>query len=79
MSKYKDGIPCGHLGCVNHVTHPCEECGRIGGENPLPDIDYHELLRKYGPEGCYMIADELKRIANEDMQEGIRQSLEMII
>uniref|UniRef100_A0A6M3IJP5 Uncharacterized protein n=1 Tax=viral metagenome TaxID=1070528 RepID=A0A6M3IJP5_9ZZZZ len=20
--------PCKHPGCVNHITHPCEECGR---------------------------------------------------
>jgi hypothetical protein len=27
----KDGEPCDHYGCFNHVTHPCEVCGRIGG------------------------------------------------
>jgi len=26
-----DGKPCGHPGCLNHVTHPCERCGRIAG------------------------------------------------
>lgn len=25
---YKDGQPCG-LGCDSHVSHPCENCGRI--------------------------------------------------
>lgn len=25
------GEPCKHIGCMNHVTHPCEHCGRIGG------------------------------------------------
>ena len=25
---------CTHPGCANHVTHPCEECGRIAGEVP---------------------------------------------
>lgn len=29
--KYKDGEPCSHRGCLNHITHPCENCGRIGG------------------------------------------------
>lgn len=24
----KDGEPCDHNGCCNHVTHPCEICGR---------------------------------------------------
>jgi hypothetical protein len=27
----EDGKPCGHPGCLNHVSHPCEGCGRIGG------------------------------------------------
>jgi len=25
------GIPCNHPGCLNHVTHPCEGCGRVAG------------------------------------------------
>ena len=29
--ELKDGEPCSHRGCLNHVTHPCEGCGRIGG------------------------------------------------
>lgn len=27
----KDGEPCEHRGCLSHVTHPCEGCGRTGG------------------------------------------------
>jgi hypothetical protein len=27
----KDREPCNHPGCLNHTTHPCEGCGRIGG------------------------------------------------
>lgn len=23
--------PCGHRGCLSHVSHPCEGCGRIAG------------------------------------------------
>lgn len=29
----KDGEPCGHPGCLHHVKHPCEGCGRIAGRN----------------------------------------------
>ena len=29
--ELKDGIPCGHPGCLHHVSHPCEGCGRITG------------------------------------------------
>lgn len=25
---FKDGEPCKHPGCKNHVSHPCEGCGR---------------------------------------------------
>lgn len=32
-TKYKDGQPCEHTGCLNHVSHPCEGCGRIAGES----------------------------------------------
>lgn len=24
--------PCSHPSCYSHVTHPCEGCGRIGGQ-----------------------------------------------
>lgn len=27
----KDGEPCSHKGCLHHITHPCESCGRIAG------------------------------------------------
>ena len=30
--KYRDGEPCKHRGCLNHVTHSCEGCGRIAGK-----------------------------------------------
>ena len=26
-----DGEPCGHSGCMSHVSHPCEGCGRVNG------------------------------------------------
>ena len=30
---YEDGRPCKHPGCLSHISHPCEVCGRIGGLN----------------------------------------------
>jgi hypothetical protein len=24
--------PCDHMGCLSHVSHPCESCGRVGGD-----------------------------------------------
>lgn len=32
QTVYKDGEPCDHPGCSQHVTHPCEGCGRIMGK-----------------------------------------------
>ncbi len=29
----KDGEPCAHPGCLHHVSHPCEGCGRIAGRS----------------------------------------------
>lgn len=50
-----DGEPCGHSGCLSHVTHPCEGCGRIA-DKPI-DINrrfaelcglfWHETERRY--------------------------------
>jgi hypothetical protein len=28
----RDGEPCSHRGCLNHISHPCEGCGRIAGK-----------------------------------------------
>lgn len=28
--KYQDGQPCRHPGCMAHISHPCERCGRVG-------------------------------------------------
>lgn len=32
--RYAPGVPCSHPGCLSHVTHPCEGCGRIAGRYP---------------------------------------------
>ena len=31
---YMPGMPCRHRGCLRHVSHPCEGCGRVNGEGP---------------------------------------------
>lgn len=30
VAVYPNGVECGHVGCRNHITHPCEGCGRVG-------------------------------------------------
>ena len=32
--RYRYGEPFEHPGCLNHVSHPCEGCGRIAGKTP---------------------------------------------
>lgn len=39
--KLKDGQPCGHVGCLNHQSHKCEGCGRIGGYR-IMRVEDHE-------------------------------------
>lgn len=44
IKNLPDGVPCGHLGCLSHVSHPCEGCGRIAGvrskNNTTININY---------------------------------------
>jgi hypothetical protein len=37
----RDGEPCRHPGCLSHISHPCEDCGRIGGLTPPPFVPLH--------------------------------------
>jgi hypothetical protein len=33
LRELRDGEPCSHKGCLSHISHPCEGCGRIAGKN----------------------------------------------
>jgi hypothetical protein len=33
ISYLRDGEPCSHAGCLSHVSHPCEGCGRTAGQS----------------------------------------------
>jgi hypothetical protein len=35
------------------------------------EINFSALLNKYGPEGLYIIADKLKELADEEMQNAL--------
>jgi hypothetical protein len=37
---YFDQEPCSHIGCLNHVSHPCEVCGRIAGRGKVKIYEY---------------------------------------
>ena len=33
MALLRDGEPCTHPGCLSHLTHLCDGCGRVGGRS----------------------------------------------
>lgn len=32
---FYSGEKCLHFGCLSHISHPCEGCGRIGGRGDV--------------------------------------------
>lgn len=34
----RDGEPCNHPGCLSHVSHPCEGCGRLAGKATIGEV-----------------------------------------
>lgn len=44
--ELQDGHPCSHLGCKQHISHPCEGCGRIGAKGIAIVYGYDEKSEK---------------------------------
>ncbi|MCK5016518.1 MAG: hypothetical protein KAS32_05530 [Candidatus Peribacteraceae bacterium] len=47
----REGEPCDHPGCLNHISHPCEGCGRVGGKksekiNTTPVLRFEDWYAK---------------------------------
>ncbi len=40
---WRDGQPCKHKGCLNHLSHPCEGCGRINAQGIVCEAKYNPL------------------------------------
>lgn len=43
----RPGQPCRHPGCLHHISHPCEGCGRIGGQGEgihFEDTDTYKFM-----------------------------------
>jgi len=38
--RLRPGEPCNHPGCLSHISHPCEGCGRTGGQGYFSDSGY---------------------------------------
>ncbi len=37
--KFENGQPCSHPGCLHHMKHPCEGCGRIAGQGVVYETE----------------------------------------
>jgi hypothetical protein len=67
----RDGEPCSHPGCLRHLTHPCEGCGRVGGRSVSEELDPGCLMRgKIDKDGlcsgpCPSCAQERRRRERE--------------
>jgi hypothetical protein len=35
LKELREGEPCSHKGYLNHVSHPCEGCGRISEKHTI--------------------------------------------
>lgn len=44
IANLRDGEPCGHPGCLSHISHPCEACGRVGGHRTAAAVGGPTLL-----------------------------------
>jgi len=40
---FKDGQPCKHNGCLSHLSHPCEGCGRIAGRGDVTENPFEKM------------------------------------
>lgn len=63
--ELKDGVPCRHPGCLNHVSHPREGCGRIAGKSPAKNTRATDPLLKEMAEALELVKD-VKEINHRD-------------
>jgi hypothetical protein len=62
--KYDRFQPCEHKGCLSHITHPCEGCGRIGGDGV---IYYNESSPTIAQQSLSGSADSLPKCSHMDI------------
>jgi len=74
-----DGDPCNHPGCLSHMSHPCEGCGRVAGkpisnlERKKPSQRVRELV-VYGRDGVKyeaVLALSVEQLADQLEKEEI--------
>lgn len=77
----RDGEPCSHPGCLSHITHPCEGCGRVAGHYPmqwLSECGWWDFDNGTGPmsgvqlDGWYKL-ETLERLVAHIKQHGYKE------
>jgi hypothetical protein len=61
----EDGESCPHPGCTNHISHPCETCGRFGAEGVA-------VFKRVIPGGTSLtpFTDALRAAMDREKKEG---------
>lgn len=52
---------------------------RTGFDCVLDDFNVESIISKYGPEGCYILAKELQRVAQEDMDAAMAEPVDPVL
>lgn len=60
--------PCNHRGCYNHITHPCERCGRLQGRLP---IDWVICGGETGPKARPAHPDWVRSLRDQCQNAGV--------
>jgi len=69
LETVREGEPCLHPGCLQHITHPCEVCHRVGGRGvAVYDIALEEesgsanySTQQIKDKNCAEIIEQLKK------------------
>ena len=75
------GEPCRHPGCLSHISHPCEVCGRIAGRTLTTDeVIVVAVLREISERGC---SSEITACRSKgtygELFQGIRRVVDRIL
>ena len=68
--ELRDGEPCAHPGCLHHVTHPCEGCGRLGGrriKKRVKKIIVGSVVQEWDEEKECFVSQEFIAAAFDDV------------
>lgn len=71
------GVPCEHPGCLSHVSHPCEGCGRTNGRYP-PLRPLRRMLREWRKITLLLQAAALRQAMIPPVRFEIRENGELV-